>query len=65
MKVKAEVKITILDGEKRGAVHTFTSMGETQPQYMEDGVVERLRLEWNYFTPYKMSKIPTGEEVEE
>lgn len=62
MEVKAEVKITILDGEKRGAVHTFTSMGKTQPQYMEDGVIEQLRLEWNYFTPYKKMASPTGSE---
>jgi hypothetical protein len=40
-------------------------MGKTQPQYMEDGVIERLRLEWNYFTPYKKMASPTGEESED
>ena len=52
MNVMAEVKITILDGEKKGMVHTFTTTGETQPQYTEIGIIERLRLEWNNFTPY-------------
>lgn len=53
MNVMAEVKITILDGEKRGSVHTFTTVGETQPQYTEIGIIERLKLEWNHFMPYK------------
>lgn len=53
MNVRAEVKITILDGEQRGAVDTFTTMGETQPQYTEIGIIERLRLEWCKFIPYK------------
>jgi hypothetical protein len=53
MNVMAEVKITILDGEERGAVHTFTTTGETQSQYTEIGVIEKLRLEWNHICPYK------------
>lgn len=65
MRVGAEVKITVLDGEKRGAVHTFSTVGDTEILYTESGIIERLKLEWNYFTPYKMSEIPTGEEGSE
>ena len=53
MNVMAEVKITILDGEERGHVKTFTTTGETQSQYTEIGIIERLMLEWNHISPYK------------
>jgi len=65
MKVMAEVKITILDGEERGRVYTFSTTGETQPQYTEIGIIERLRLEWNNFIPYKNEASPTGAESED
>ena len=61
MRVGAEVKITVLEGEKRGAVHTFTTMGDTESLYTESGIIERLKLEWNYFIPYQ-PEIPTGAE---
>ena len=48
MKVEAEVKITILDGEEQGKVNTFTTVGETDTTYTEYGIIERLRLEWKY-----------------
>ncbi len=65
MNVMAEVKITILDGEERGVVHTFTTTGETQQQYTEIGIIERLRLEWNHICPYRSIRASsTGEEVE-
>lgn len=53
MNVMAEVKITILDGEERGVVHTFTTTGETESKHTEIGIIERLRLEWNHISPYK------------
>lgn len=53
MNVMAEVKITILDGEEKGMIHTFTTTGETQQRYTEFGVIERLMLEWNHIRPYK------------
>jgi len=52
MRVEAEVKIKVLDGKERGAVHTFTTTGETQTQYTEIGIIERLRFEWNHIRPY-------------
>ena len=61
MRVGAEVKITVLEGEKRGAVHTFSTVGDTESLYTESGIIERLKLEWNYFIPYQ-SEIPTGAE---
>ena len=45
MQVQAEVKLTILDGEERGRVETFTTTGETESQYTEIGTIERLRLQ--------------------
>lgn len=48
MRVEAEVKIKILDGEEKGKTDTFTTIGETDTQYREYGIIERLRLEWNY-----------------
>lgn len=63
MKVKAEVKVTVLEGEEEGKVHTFTTTGETQQQYTEIGIIEQLRLEWNHIRPYK--SIRAKEESEE
>lgn len=48
MKVEAEVKIKILDGEEKGKVDTFRSIGETETQCTEYGIIERLRLEWRH-----------------
>lgn len=48
MKVEAEVKIKILDGEEQGKIDTFTTVGETDTQYTEYGIIERLRLEWRH-----------------
>ena len=65
MKVKAEVKITVIDGEEAGNVHTFTTTGETQQQYTEIGIIEQLRLEWNYIRPYKSINEKEGEQNEQ
>ena len=64
MNVMAEVKITVLDGEEKGKVYTFTTVGETQQQYTEIGVIERLMLEWNHIRPYKNVTTMTGAESE-
>lgn len=65
MRVGAEVKITVLEGEKRGEVHTFSTVGDTKSLYTKSGITEQLKLEWNYFTPYKKSEIQTGAEGSE
>lgn len=48
MKVEAELKIKILDGEEKGKTDIFRTIKETDTQYTEYGIVERLKLEWNY-----------------
>lgn len=48
MKVEAEVKIKILDGEEQGKIDTFTTIEETYTQCTEYGIIERLRLEWTH-----------------
>lgn len=65
MNVMAEVKITILDGEERGMVHTFTTTGETESKHTEIGIIERLRLEWNHIRPFKLMRAKEGEQNEQ
>lgn len=60
MKVEAEVKIKILDGEERGRTDTFTTIGETNTQYTEYGIIECLRLEWNHI--HNMTELRKSEE---
>lgn len=48
MTVKAVVKIEILEGEEKGKIDTFSTIGETNTQYTEYGIIEHLRLEWRY-----------------
>lgn len=49
MKVEAEVKIKILDGEEEGKICTFKTVGETYAEHhTEYGVVECLNLGWRY-----------------
>ncbi len=61
MKVAAEVKITILDGEERGKADTFTTIGETNTQYTKYGIIECLRLEWKHI--HNMVEPQESEEV--
>ena len=70
MKVEAEVKIKILDGEEKGKVDTFRSIGETETQYTEYGIIERLSLEWRHIhnvsswgEPCEKETIKVGDEV--
>lgn len=48
MKVEAEVKIKILDGEEKGKTDTFKIVNETDTTYTECGIMEYLRLEWRH-----------------
>ena len=48
MKVEAEVKIKILDGEEQGKIDTFITVGETATRYTEYGIIDILRLEWKH-----------------
>ena len=48
MKVKAVVKIEILDGEEKGKIDTFSTIGETDTTYTEYGIIDLLRLEWRH-----------------
>lgn len=48
MRVKAVVKIEILEGEEKGKIDTFSTLGETDTTYTEYGLIEHLRLEWRY-----------------
>lgn len=48
MQVKATVKIEILEGEEKGMIDTFSTIGETDTQYTGYGIIERLRLEWRH-----------------
>lgn len=48
MKVEAEVKIKILDGEEQGKIYTFTTIEETDTEYTKYGIIERLRLGWQH-----------------
>lgn len=53
MKVAAEVKITILEGEEKGIIDTFITLGDTIIQYTKYGIIERLRLEWSHIHNYQ------------
>ena len=48
MRVKATVKIEILDGHEEGKTDTFTTIGKTDTTITEYGFIEHLRLEWTY-----------------
>ena len=63
MKVEAEVKIKILDGEERGKTDTFTTIGETDTEYTKYGIIERLRLEWRYIHNVRLVEPQESEEV--
>lgn len=45
MKVEAEAKIKILDGEEKGKTDIFKIVDETDTRYTEYGIMEYLRLE--------------------
>lgn len=51
MKIQADVKITILEGDEKGKVCTFSQIGETDTEYTEYGIIERIGLGWSYIHP--------------
>lgn len=63
MRVEAEVKIQILDGEEKGKIDTFKTIGETDTTYTELGIIERLRLEWRHIHDVHVVEAQESEEV--
>lgn len=61
MKVEAEVRIRIIEGEEKGSIYSFITSGETQSHKTEFGIIERLRLEWNHFIPYRKKEEKGGQ----
>lgn len=61
MTVKATVKIEILDGEEKGYIDTFSTVGETDTQYTGYGMIERLRLEWRHIHNMNLFKTQEGD----
>ena len=51
MKIQADVKITILDGDEKGRVFNFSDIGETETCFERYGIVERIGLGWSYIRP--------------
>ena len=48
MKVAVEMKITVLDGEEAGQTFKELVVADTKSRYTELGIIEHLKLEWNY-----------------
>lgn len=63
MRIEAEVKITILDGEEKGKIETFKTVEETVTHYTEYGVIEKLIICWKHI--HNMELIKLQNEVEE
>ena len=57
MKVKVEMKITLLEGEEEGRVFDESSIMETETDIGELGLIERLNIGWRYMHPTKPIKI--------
>ena len=51
MKIQADVKITILDGDEKGRVFTFSNNGETDTEYTPYGIIERVNFGWSHIRP--------------
>lgn len=48
MKVKVEMKITVLEGEEKGREFAQEMVTDTVPRYTEYGVIEHLTTKWSY-----------------
>ena len=48
MKIRADVKIPILEGEEKGKFHTFSTVSETDTEYTKYGIIERVKIGWSY-----------------
>lgn len=51
MKIQADVKITILDGDEKGKTFTFSNNSETDTVYTRFEKIERVRLEYSFIHP--------------
>ena len=60
MQVLVEMKITVLDGDEKGREFTSKRVEETDTQFTDIGVLERVRLEWTH-----LHEMPTPVEVKE
>ena len=56
MKVKAEYKITIMEGPEKGREFVQSNIGETRSQILEIGTLESLLMEWRYLRPIPYGK---------
>ena len=56
MKVEIDMKITFLEGEQKGRIITDKKIVDTESEVTEIGIIERLRLEWNYIHQMKSVK---------
>ena len=57
MKVKIEMKLTILEGEEEGRVFEETFVEETTTRHSMEYNIEELRLAWTYLPPSEMRAI--------
>lgn len=48
MKVKVEMKITVLEGEEEGRIFTEKTIVDTKSEYTEYGIIESLIMKWKY-----------------
>ena len=59
MKVKVEMKITVLEGEEAGRIFKEKPfIGFTDSEVTEIGTIERLKVDWGYihqFSPRRIS----------
>lgn len=63
MKVEAELKITILEGDEKGRIDISKFIQETDTEYTEYGIIERLKLGWNYIHDVCLYKPKEGNDV--
>ena len=59
MKVQVDFKVTFLEGEDKGKTTEFNRVYDTQQEYCELGVVERLRIMWSFL--HSLDQIPDKE----
>ena len=50
MKVKIEMKITVLDGSEKGRIFEHSEVRDTTRRYMGDlGIIEEIVVRWRHF----------------
>ena len=48
MKVLIDFKVTVLDGDNKGATYQRSFVEETDTKFTDIGVVEEVRVNWQY-----------------